>query len=78
MTAWGLAQLRASDIAARLRCGQGKIAHMESMRNAIGGPDLEIMLPFLGVPAERIDWYLRLAEVAKQKGWWDGSSIRRS
>ncbi|MCA1189235.1 MULTISPECIES: hypothetical protein [unclassified Saccharopolyspora] len=51
---------------------------MESMRNAIGGPDLEIMLPFLGVPAERIDWYLRLAEVAKQKGWWDGSSIRRS
>ncbi|GAA3361046.1 helix-turn-helix transcriptional regulator [Saccharopolyspora gregorii] len=65
--------MRARDIAARLRCGQGKIAHMESMRNAISGPDLEIMLPFLGVPAERIDWYLRLAEVAEQKGWWDGN-----
>ncbi|GAB2682568.1 helix-turn-helix transcriptional regulator [Saccharopolyspora gloriosae] len=67
------AGLKQGDVAARLRCAQGKIAHMESMRNAISGPDLEIMLPFFGVPAERIGWYLQLADVAKQKGWWDGN-----
>ena len=46
---------------------------MESMRNAISGPDLEIMLPFLGVPAERVDRCLQLSDVAREKGWWDGN-----
>ncbi|MFR9731875.1 helix-turn-helix domain-containing protein [Saccharopolyspora sp. MS10] len=67
------AGLTQRDVATRLRCASAKIAHMESMRNAISGPDLEIVLPFFGVPAERVDWYLQLADVAKQKGWWDGN-----
>ncbi|MFI0465970.1 helix-turn-helix domain-containing protein [Saccharopolyspora sp. 5N102] len=67
------AGLKQSDVAKRLRCNQSKIGHMETMRNAISGPDLEVMLPFLGVPPERIDWYLQLADVAMEKGWWDGN-----
>lgn len=67
------AGLRQGEVAARLRCAPGKIAHMESMRNSISGQDLEIMLPYFGVPQERIGWYLELADIAKQKGWWDGN-----
>ena len=67
------AGLKQSDVAKRLRCNSAKVGHMESMRNAISAPDLEVMLPFLGVPPDRIDWYLQLADVAKEKGWWDGN-----
>ncbi|MEU5845575.1 helix-turn-helix domain-containing protein [Saccharopolyspora shandongensis] len=67
------AGLKQSDVAKRLRCNPAKIAHIESMRNAVSGPDLEVMLPFLGVPSERVDWYLQLADIAKEKGWWDGN-----
>ena len=67
------AGLKQSDLAKRLRCGAPKIAHIESMRNPVNGPDLEVLLPFLGVPADRIDWYLRLADLAQEKGWWDGN-----
>jgi transcriptional regulator with XRE-family HTH domain len=67
------AGLKQSEIAKRLRCNPSKIGHMETMRNPISGPDLEVMLPFLGVPPERIDWYLQLADVAMEKGWWDGN-----
>ncbi|MGI8307360.1 helix-turn-helix domain-containing protein [Saccharopolyspora hattusasensis] len=67
------AGLKQSDVAKRLRCNHAKIAHIESMRNAVSGPDLEVMLPFLGVPSERVDWYLQLADIAKEKGWWDGN-----
>ena len=31
------------------------------------------MLPFLGVPAERVDRCLQLSDVAREKGWWDGN-----
>ncbi|MGW3468053.1 helix-turn-helix domain-containing protein [Saccharopolyspora sp. NPDC000995] len=58
------AGLKQSEVAKRLRCNPSKIGHMESMRNTISGPDLEVMLSFLGVPPERIDWYLQLADVA--------------
>ena len=67
------AGLKQSDLAKRLRCGAPKIAHIESMRNPVNGPDLEVLLPFLGVPEDRIDWYLRLADLAQEKGWWDGN-----
>ncbi|WP_207954277.1 helix-turn-helix domain-containing protein [Saccharopolyspora elongata] len=67
------AGLKQSDVAKRLRCNPAKIAHIESMRNAVSGPDLEVMLPFLGVPPERVDWHLQLADLAKGKGWWDGN-----
>lgn len=67
------AGLKQSEVAKRLRCNGSKIGHMESMRNTISGPDLEVMLPFLGVPPERIGWYLQLADVAMEKGWWDGN-----
>ncbi|WP_049887668.1 helix-turn-helix domain-containing protein [Saccharopolyspora spinosa] len=67
------AGLKQSEVAKRLRCNPSKIGHMESMRNTISGPDLEVMLSFLGVPPERIDWYLHLADVAMEKGWWDGN-----
>ena len=66
------AGLKQADVAGRLRCKTAKIGHIESMRNPIGGPDLEVVLPFLGVPADRVDWYLRLADLAQEKGWWDG------
>ncbi|SDP56090.1 Helix-turn-helix domain-containing protein [Actinopolyspora xinjiangensis] len=67
------AGLKQSDVAKRLRCGTAKVAHMESMRNTISGPDLEVMLALFEVPADRVEWYLRLAELAKEKGWWDGN-----
>lgn len=67
------AELNQSDVAKRLRCNSAKIAHMESMRNTISGPDLEVMLALFEVPTERVEWYLRLAELAKEKGWWDGN-----
>jgi transcriptional regulator with XRE-family HTH domain len=67
------AGLKQADLARRLRCNPTKIAHIESMRNPMNGPDLEIMLPFLDVPAERIDWYLRVCDLSKEKGWWDGN-----
>ncbi|MDR7303260.1 helix-turn-helix domain-containing protein [Haloactinomyces albus] len=67
------AGLKQGDVAKRLRCGTAKIAHMESMRNTISGPDLELMLSLFGVPAERVDWYLQLADFAKERGWWDGN-----
>ncbi|MCX2730765.1 helix-turn-helix transcriptional regulator [Saccharopolyspora sp. NFXS83] len=67
------AGLKQADVARRLRCNPAKVGHMETMRNAISGPDLEVVLPFLGVPAERVGWYLQLADVAKEKGWWDGN-----
>lgn len=66
------AGLKQADVAGRLRCKTAKIGHIESMRNPISGPDLEVVLPFLGVPADRVDWYLRLADLAQEKGWWDG------
>lgn len=66
------AGLKQSDVAERLRCRAAKIAHIESMRNSVSGPDLEAMLPYLGVPPERIDWYLRVCDMSKEKGWWDG------
>ncbi|WP_447004948.1 helix-turn-helix domain-containing protein [Saccharothrix isguenensis] len=61
-----------SEVAGRLRCKPAKIAHIESMRNSVSGPDLEAMLPYLGVAPERIDWYLRICDTSKEKGWWDG------
>lgn len=67
------AGLKQSDVAKRLRCHPAKIGHMESMRNAISGPDLEVMLSYLGVPADRLDWYLQLADLSQEKGWWDGN-----
>ncbi|SFE07417.1 Helix-turn-helix domain-containing protein [Actinopolyspora alba] len=67
------AGLKQSDVAKRLRCNAAKIAHMESMRNTISGPDLEVMLSLFEVPDERVAWYLRLAELAKEKGWWDAN-----
>ncbi|GAB3549511.1 transcriptional regulator with XRE-family HTH domain [Actinopolyspora lacussalsi] len=67
------AGLKQSDVAKRLRCNAAKIAHMESMRNTISGPDLEVMLTLFEVPDERVAWYLRLAELAKEKGWWDAN-----
>ncbi|GAA4840777.1 helix-turn-helix domain-containing protein [Saccharopolyspora rosea] len=67
------AGLKQSEVAKRLRCNPAKIAHIESMRNAVSAPDLEVMLPFLGVPPDRIDWYLKLSDIAKEKGWWDGN-----
>lgn len=66
------AGLKQADVAGRLRCKTAKVGHIESMRNPISGPDLEVVLPFLGVPADRVDWYLRLADLAQEKGWWDG------
>jgi hypothetical protein len=42
------------------------------VRTPVNGPDLEVMLPFLGVPAERIDWYLKVCDLSREKGWWDG------
>ncbi|NUT50461.1 MAG: helix-turn-helix domain-containing protein [Saccharothrix sp.] len=66
------AGLKQSDVADRLRCRPAKIAHIESMRNSVSGPDLEAMLPYLGVPPERIGWYLRVCDASKEKGWWDG------
>ncbi len=66
------AGLKQADVARRLRCNPTKITHLESMRTPVSGPDLEVMLPFLGVPAERIDWYLRVCDLSREKGWWDG------
>ncbi|MGM1059752.1 helix-turn-helix domain-containing protein [Saccharothrix sp. Mg75] len=66
------AGLKQADVARRLRCNPTKITHLESMRTPVGGPDLEVLLPFLGVPAERVDWYLRVCDISREKGWWDG------
>ncbi|MBP2320883.1 transcriptional regulator with XRE-family HTH domain [Kibdelosporangium banguiense] len=67
------AGLTQSDLAKRLRCNATKIVHIETMRNPMNGPDLEVLLPFLGVPDERVDWYLQVCDLSKQKGWWDGN-----
>jgi len=66
------AGFKQSDVAKRLRCNPTKITHIETMRNPINGPDLEVMLPFFGVPADQIDWYLQVCDLSKTKGWWDG------
>jgi transcriptional regulator with XRE-family HTH domain len=66
------AGLKQSDVARRLRCNPTKITHLESMRSPVSGPDLEVLLPFLGVPEERIGWYLRVCDTARERGWWDG------
>ncbi|GAA3460547.1 helix-turn-helix domain-containing protein [Saccharothrix longispora] len=66
------AGLKQTDVAKRLRCNPTKITHLESMRTPVGGPDLEVLLPFLGVPVERVEWYLRVCDLAREKGWWDG------
>ncbi len=60
-----------ADVAERLRCKAAKIAHIESMRNSISAPDLEVVLPYLGVPENRIGWYLNVCERSKEKGWWE-------
>ncbi|SHG43327.1 helix-turn-helix domain-containing protein [Streptoalloteichus hindustanus] len=67
------ANMTQSDVAKRLRCASTKITHLESMRNTFNATDLEIALPFLGVPPERVEWYLRIWEASREKGWWDGS-----
>ncbi|WP_306744100.1 helix-turn-helix domain-containing protein [Saccharothrix yanglingensis] len=66
------AGLKQTDVAKRLRCNPTKITHPESVRTPVGGPDLEVLLPFLGAPAERVEWYLRVCDLAREKGWWDG------
>jgi transcriptional regulator with XRE-family HTH domain len=67
------AGLKQSDLAKRLHCNPTKIVHIETKRNPMNAPDLEVLLPFLGVPDTRIDWYLRVCDLSKSKGWWDGN-----
>nr|BFF02111.1 helix-turn-helix transcriptional regulator [Streptoalloteichus tenebrarius] len=43
------------------------------MRNPFNAVDLEIALPFLGVPPDQVEWYLRIWEASREKGWWDGN-----
>jgi transcriptional regulator with XRE-family HTH domain len=68
-----VAGLTQGDLAKRLRCNPSKITHIENMRNPVNGPDLEVMLSFLDVPAGRVDWYLRVCDLSREKGWWDGN-----
>ncbi|WP_253770772.1 helix-turn-helix domain-containing protein [Goodfellowiella coeruleoviolacea] len=62
-----------ADVAKRLRCNSTRIAHLESMRTLPSGPDLEVVLPYFGVPKERVEWYLQVCDLSRKKGWWDGN-----
>ncbi|WP_087102528.1 helix-turn-helix transcriptional regulator [Nocardiopsis sp. JB363] len=66
------AGLSRKDVAAKLRCTQGKLHYIETAVVPPRARDLEeILFDLYQVPEERRDHYLQAARNARKRGWWE-------
>jgi transcriptional regulator with XRE-family HTH domain len=63
------AGLRMEDAAAALDCVRSRISHIETGRNAVRKPDLEVLLRLYGA-LDRLDTLEELRREGTKRGWW--------
>lgn len=63
------ARLRMEDAAAALDCARSRISHIETGRNAVRKPDLEVLLRLYGA-LDRLDALEELRREGAKRGWW--------
>jgi transcriptional regulator with XRE-family HTH domain len=66
------AGLEQKQVARALRCTVTKVSYFENAQRPVVPRDLdEILLPLYGVPEDEWPTYLKAAEEARRKGWWE-------
>jgi transcriptional regulator with XRE-family HTH domain len=63
------AGLRMEDAAAALDCARSRISHIETGRNAVRKPDLEVLLRLYGATG-RLEALEELRREGTRRGWW--------
>lgn len=63
------AGVRMEDAAAALDCARSRISHIETGRNAVRKPDLEVLLRLYGA-LDRLDVLEELRREGTTRGWW--------
>jgi transcriptional regulator with XRE-family HTH domain len=63
------AGLRMEDAAAVLDCARSRISHIETGRNAVRKPDLEVLLRLYGA-LDRLETLEELRREGTKRGWW--------
>src|SRR3954469_17310193 len=63
------AGLRMEDAAAALDCARSRISHIETGRNAVRKPDLEVLLRLYGA-LDRLVTLEELRREGTKRGWW--------
>jgi transcriptional regulator with XRE-family HTH domain len=64
-----VASLRMEDAAAALDCARSRISHIETGRNAVRKPDLEMLLRLYGA-LDRLATLEELRREGTKRGWW--------
>lgn len=63
------AELRMEDAATALDCARSRISHIETGRNAVRKPDLEVLLRLYGA-TDRLEALEELRREGTKRGWW--------